>query len=1653
MAIFTTDIPYCKTQPKRVFLPMKDPINNKVGFGSLVFLFTKNLTESIGIINNTDNCVHNNKYYWYYYPKKYMGKINGRRYNVKDLQKQKEIYTIINEKCTPVKAHPLTPLNAGANKNCYYDMSKYMEIYDYMSAKFSTGKMITSFWNYFKSIWFSQETVTYPYKTVLIDVNPYDNFTSGTFKEKLHNPLFMIYYTLYKYPELISDINIDFVFYSGRYVLRINPQKMGVDKKTYISFYREIQYLLRKKMPTELSPENIKTSDQQAAIEETLKAKYNFVGDSDDTDDVTNEHLKSTKTSSKKQMQEKIDQKINTSVHTNTETITNIVLDNASKSDVSDYVTAQTEIDLENDAQLTEDLYKFMQKEKVPTTPLSSARDAMMRKKQESLKIKNISFSNLKNEKASNHIIPEHKLGSTIKTINKNVKTVKYNNINKAYIENVMASDIAKVFTCLNTKDMKLFVRDIKVEDSSDEFNYKETYKVVLEDELKQRHNITVDIPKFVDNKFLYLGSNKKIINRQNFLYPVVKTGPETVQIVTNYNKIFLRRVGTKSISSVDRMVKLISSNPACLEYFKTGNVGASNKHVITSIEYDEFSKVLLEFKTRRCFIMFNQGDAEAYLEKHNISLFDNPKYTFIGIRDNDYLFIDTDDQLVKSINPSDIDSGDTDADLASVMTQGMTISDLIISELPDELHDEFKKIRATKRLMYTTATIMSQAIPFMVLLMFWEGFSSVIKKLGLKYEFSKSYPKVLRSSQSVVRFKDCYFVYDEDMATSLLMNGLKLLDTENHTIEEYNTQEPYVEFFAKKYGKANIMNAIYNYYEFMLDPITLEVLEDINLPTDLITLGIYANSLLADDSYTMENSQILSRIRSTEIIPALLYISLSAEYLTFKNSAGKKKISLPRDCVIKQLLALQTVEDYSVLNPVVELEKDRAITAKGLRGINVQRAYSEEKRSYDDTMLGVISIDTSPDANVGISRFLTMEPKITSIRGYVDVTDPKDYDTLKDVNLFSPAELLYPLGNTRDDPVRVAMACKQSKHVIPVKNAIPALISNGSDEALRFSLSTDFVVNAEEDGEVVDYNDKSKILMLRYKSGKCQAVNLAPQVVKNGGGGFFLSNTLISPYGIGDKFKKDDAIAWHKDFFQKTKLTDLRMNVGVLEKVAIMSSYDTYNDSTVITQKMADECAADMTFRKQIVVGKNSNIFDMRQIGESVSIGDTLMSFDTSFDDSDLNKMLAKLSDADKEILNENSRNIVKSKYAGKIIDIQIYSTVDLEELSPSLQKIVKNHYNKISNKKSFVSKYDSPDNKSIVKCGLMLNETTKKVVPNVYGVVRGQKLEDEVLVEYYIEHADIMGVGDKLAYFTALKSIVGEVITEGYEPYSEYRPDEEVSSLIGPSAILKRQVPSIILTVLGNKVIVELKRHLQDLFKTGNRKAMEKLVYDTFTALDKTGDNTKKYKEIFSNMTDTQFNRFFKELFDDHASYLILDMCDYERDLSMDDIVDAAKVLNVPLFEHVAFPHYTMDKEHVVVSKEPIPVGYCHIKRTQQTLAKKNGISTTVDTRSALTGQVTGADKNGRESDLENSMLIALGMENLLKELNGPRADDPIMKQQMYTEINNKGYFSLDELESDPANKTTLNTVNTFFLGMGLNTDLVTKGLMTKKTLEDET
>lgn len=231
-------------------------------------------------------------------------------------------------------------------------------------------------------------------------------------------------------------------------------------------------------------------------------------------------------------------------------------------------------------------------------------------------------------------------------------------------------------------------------------------------------------------------------------------------------------------------------------------------------------------------------------------------------------------------------------------------------------------------------------------------------------------------------------------------------------------------------------------------------------------------------------------------------------------------------------------------------------------------------------------------------------------------------------------------------------------------------------------------------------------------------------------------------------------------------------------------------------------------------------------------------------------------------------------------------------------------------------------------------------------------------------------------------------------------------------------------------------------------NRKEVEKLIYDTYSAADPTGENTIKWKTVFGNMNDQEFARELRSFLDNPDDNFPFDMIDFKREVKMENMEKAAKVVKTEIFEYVYMPWLTMDKSRVIRTKQKVLVGYYNIKRPQQLLHKKNGISLSSEKRSMLTNQVIGKDKNARDSDIEASMLVSLGAKAILQELHGPRADDMVMKTQMTQSIRNKGYVLLEELDNLPTNKTTLVTIDTFLLGMMLKSDLITSTYILPKT-----
>ena len=234
--------------------------------------------------------------------------------------------------------------------------------------------------------------------------------------------------------------------------------------------------------------------------------------------------------------------------------------------------------------------------------------------------------------------------------------------------------------------------------------------------------------------------------------------------------------------------------------------------------------------------------------------------------------------------------------------------------------------------------------------------------------------------------------------------------------------------------------------------------------------------------------------------------------------------------------------------------------------------------------------------------------------------------------------------------------------------------------------------------------------------------------------------------------------------------------------------------------------------------------------------------------------------------------------------------------------------------------------------------------------------------------------------------------------------------------------------------------------------RKDFERKVYEVMDAFDPTGVNSTKWKKMFGKMTDSQFEKFMIDMWSDDTMNFVLDIVNFERDLTLDKCNDAAKCIDVPLEEYVMLPFLNGSTSQPVMTKVKVFVLYIIFKRLQQTTRKKNTTSIHISERSATTGQVINDDKNGRSSDVENSALIAQGAINCAREFNGFRADGITRKNYAYASATNRGYISLEEVESVAgiSDRTALNTIDTLYLGMGIKTDLVDESLITKRSLQ---
>ena len=110
--------------------------------------------------------------------------------------------------------------------------------------------------------------------------------------------------------------------------------------------------------------------------------------------------------------------------------------------------------------------------------------------------------------------------------------------------------------------------------------------------------------------------------------------------------------------------------------------------------------------------------------------------------------------------------------------------------------------------------------------------------------------------------------------------------------------------------------------------------------------------------------------------------------------------------------------------------------------------------------------------------------------------------------------------------------------------------------------------------------------------------------------------------------------------------------------------------------------------------------------------------------------------------------------------------------------------------------------------------------------------------------------------------------------------------------------------------------------------RDKITNLVIKIMKTLDKSGLNVEKYKKLYENMSDDEFNTYMNNFLNDDSHNFYMEILPNKNEPSIYQIEDAMKILNIPETEYVYYRHDGA-KDDPIRTRTKVPVGPLVVRR----------------------------------------------------------------------------------------------------------------------------
>lgn len=217
--------------------------------------------------------------------------------------------------------------------------------------------------------------------------------------------------------------------------------------------------------------------------------------------------------------------------------------------------------------------------------------------------------------------------------------------------------------------------------------------------------------------------------------------------------------------------------------------------------------------------------------------------------------------------------------------------------------------------------------------------------------------------------------------------------------------------------------------------------------------------------------------------------------------------------------------------------------------------------------------------------------------------------------------------------------------------------------------------------------------------------------------------------------------------------------------------------------------------------------------------------------------------------------------------------------------------------------------------------------------------------------------------------------------------------------------------------------------------RKKIEEYIYKNFLLMEPEGTNAKRIKDMFATMSDSEFDKWIKEI-KDKKRQLVFYAPNLKVNLLIKNLLAAAKNCKCIIEEQLTFTDNVTGIEYT--PPNTFMVLRLPIRRTRQYLMHKLSVSDDDKKIDALTGQVTQESKSSKLSGIEAQLLYGRGLTELITEFYKVRGGDIPAYANFKQQIAETGQASMTALDPNTVPRSTM-TVDLMFKCMHIDNNFV--------------